>query len=142
MTTRGDIVREARAWLGVKWQHQGRTRYGIDCIGLLQKTALELGLIDSMAPARYGRRPDGTLLAQIREAGLTEVPVGKAQPGDIAVFSRAGEPFHLGIMTSRGGVASVVHAYADGRQVREENLAGIPPEFGFMTHAFLFPGIE
>jgi cell wall-associated NlpC family hydrolase len=29
------IVSAARSWLGVPWRHQGRTRQGVDCAGLV-----------------------------------------------------------------------------------------------------------
>ena len=32
---RREIVDAARNWVGVPYRHQGRTRNGIDCVGLL-----------------------------------------------------------------------------------------------------------
>ena len=38
-----EIVEYARTWLGTKWRHQGRSKQGIDCIGLIIRTAEEFG---------------------------------------------------------------------------------------------------
>lgn len=45
MATRAQIVEEARSYLGTKWLHQGRTRDGVDCAGLVACVGNALGLI-------------------------------------------------------------------------------------------------
>ena len=40
--TREMVVAEARTWIGVKWRHQGRTREGVDCIGLPQQADMKV----------------------------------------------------------------------------------------------------
>ena len=37
------IVAAARTWLGVPWRHQGRTRQGVDCAGLVVLVGRGLG---------------------------------------------------------------------------------------------------
>ena len=44
MTERHDIVTCARQFLDVRFVHQGRSREGLDCLGLLIATAREAGL--------------------------------------------------------------------------------------------------
>ena len=46
MVTRTDIVAAARGWLGVPWRHQGRSRAGVDCVGLVVVVCRSLGLSD------------------------------------------------------------------------------------------------
>jgi cell wall-associated NlpC family hydrolase len=40
------IIAAARSWLGVPWRHQGRTRQGVDCAGLVVLVGRGLGLDD------------------------------------------------------------------------------------------------
>ena len=140
MATRADIVAAAESWLGVKWQHQGRTRHGIDCIGLPAVVALELGIVRDLPRADYPRRPDGTLVRRLRDASaLTEIRVADAAPGDIAVFSRAGAAYHCGILCELHGQPAVIHAYASARRVVRETVADAATSVGTWTHAFRFP---
>ena len=143
MPARADIVAAARNYVGVKWQHQGRTHHGIDCVGVIECSSVDCDLIETVFPANYPRRPNGSLLQVLRSREqLTEITVGHSEPGDIVVFSLAGEPFHCGIRAERDGLATVVHAYAVGRKVREDRIAELPRHFGIVTHAFQFDGLE
>ena len=74
---RGDlIVAEARRWIGVRWRHQGRSRSGVDCIGLcLCAVEAATGTAFS-APATYSRRPAGSALQQALAAALDRVQNG------------------------------------------------------------------
>ncbi len=143
MPARSDIVAAARNYLGVKWQHQGRTHHGIDCIGIIECSSVDCNLIEAVFPANYPRRPNGELLPSLRgRLQLNEISVGDSRPGDILVFSLAGHPFHCGIRAERDSLPTVIHAYAIGRKVREDRIAELPPKFGIVTHAFQFGGLE
>lgn len=139
MVDRADIIREARTWIGVTWQHQGRTRLGIDCVGMPDCVALSLGLIDVLHPANYPENPDGTFLKEFRATAATEIRPREAVAGDLAVFTAGTIQCHCGILSIRYGVLSIIHAYKAGRVVLEETLADVPPSIGIMTHAFTFP---
>lgn len=99
------IVTEARAWKGVEYLHQGRTRAGIDCAGLpwAVYTALGVAVEDFRA---YGEEADpAELLRRLRAALGAEVataPVNESdlQPGDVVLFQFRIEsaPRHLGIV--------------------------------------------
>ncbi len=116
------IVAEARRWIGVRWRHQGRSRAGVDCIGLCL-CALEAGAGATFdAPATYARRPSGRLLQAALAAALDPVQSGSGQAGDIALFSEAGQRVHVGILASKEGVQTVIHAHARRRAVVEEPL--------------------
>lgn len=141
MVTRDDIVAAARTWIGVRWQHQGRTRHGIDCIGLPAVVAFELGLIAALPAADYPRRPNGTFLTRFRASGLAEIRPAEAGAGDLVVFTAGTMACHCGIRAAMYGRPSIVHAHAAGRRVREELLAEIPATLGIVTHAFQFPNL-
>lgn len=76
------IVAEARTWLGVPWRHQGRSRAGVDCAGLvvLVARALELADYDSTA---YGRRAQGQGFVEHFRAHMDGIAITQAKPGDV-----------------------------------------------------------
>jgi NlpC/P60 family putative phage cell wall peptidase len=119
--SRAQIVAEARSWLGVKWRHQGRTRCGVDCAGLVVNVAhaLELSEFDTRDYARQAA--DETLLDICREH-LIPVRLADLAPGDVLVTAWENQR-HIGIV----GVHPVsgltmIHAYAPSRAVVEMRL--------------------
>jgi cell wall-associated NlpC family hydrolase len=115
MTTRQDIVDTARKYLGVRYKHQGRNEFGLDCLGLVVRVAHDLGLSDEDSND-YGRVPDGRRLMREMDARLD--PVQTAQPGDVLLMRFEQNPQHLAIVTDRG----IIHSYAQVRQVVEHRL--------------------
>ena len=79
------IVAEARTWLGVLWRHQGRTRAGIDCVGLLVCVARALGLSDYDSTG-YGRHAQGQSFVRHFQANMDGIALAAARPGDVLVF--------------------------------------------------------
>jgi hypothetical protein len=130
ITTRAAFVEEARRFLGVRWQHQGRSERGIDCVGLLVVPALELGVLRAdQDVVDYQRAPHGDRLdvllhkhcrrlASWQEAREADVLAIKFvdQPQHVMIVSRAFDPrwgFH------------VIHAFGNseaGGEVVEHRL--------------------
>lgn len=125
----------ARAYLGVPWRHLGRSREGIDCIGLVLLAARACG-IAADDPAPYAREPASHRLRQELAGMLDEVPLAEARAGDVVVFNLGLYAGHLGVrgVHPEYRVPSVIHAYAPRRRVVEEPLATI--EAGTLTCAF------
>ncbi len=117
------IVAAARCWLGVPWRHQGRTRQGVDCAGLVVLVGRGLGLADYDTSA-YGRRPEGQGFVQHFRAAMDGIPLLGAEPGDVLVFADAAYPCHCGFLTGKHGVPHLLHAHALRRKVLEEPYAG------------------
>ena len=117
MTDRQDIVTEARTWLGVRWRHQGRTRFGIDCVGLIVVVGRELGLLDYDFGG-YGRRPDKSFMSHFETNG-TRVPRADRQAGDVAIFKDQNYPCHVGLFGSKADRLTVIHARAPKKVVEE-----------------------
>jgi cell wall-associated NlpC family hydrolase len=115
------LVVAARKFLGVPWRHLGRTRAGVDCIGLVLLAAREIGH-DLPDPAPYERKPQGARLVDglARHARRVADPL----PGDVLVFRTGLFGGHVGIATSHRtyGGAGVLHAYATHRHVVEQPL--------------------
>ena len=117
MITAADFVREARSLVGVPWVHLGRTRHGVDCIGLIVLAAKNAGLDvfeESGCPriSRYGRKPDPKLYELVaRHCERATSPV----PGSVALFRFHGEKHsrHFGVITFDD---TMIHAEAKSRQ--------------------------
>ena len=115
MPTKEELVLQARTWLGVPYKHQGRTRSGVDCGGLLLCVGEELG-IQVVHPETYSMSPDPKLIQASILANCTKVD--SIQPGDVLWFSFAGEPRHVGLASDIG----VIHSWAKPGKVVEHRL--------------------
>lgn len=144
MTARADVVAAARGWLGVPWRHQGRSRAGVDCAGLLIAIARELRLADVDVGA-YPMHADGSSLRSLCGAYMTSIPIGDAAAGDVVLLCfRAGMPeSHLALVTDypRGGLA-LLHALnrAHGGGVIEHRLDAHWRRT--ITAAYRMPGVD
>ena len=131
------IVTEARGWLGVPWRHQGRSRAGIDCVGLVVLVARTLGLSDYDHTA-YSRRAQGQGFVEPFRANMDGIAIPDARPGDVLVFADAAYPCHCGFRSERLEHPHLIHAHALRRQVIEEPYAGEWP--AKIKFAFRFRG--
>lgn len=125
-TTREAVVACARALLGVRFRHQGRSAvHGLDCLGFLMVVAEGADVtFGGLPPASldetdYGTRPDAAALKA--KLGQWLVPVEVAQPGDVVLLEIQGEPQHLALVGDyrQAGELSLIHAYAPARKVVE-----------------------
>jgi cell wall-associated NlpC family hydrolase len=115
-----DIVATARRYLGVPWQHQGRSRLGLDCAGLAVLVARELHL-STFDIQGYGRRPQGDSLRRaLQDAGCTPQPITL---GALLLMRFGREPQHLAIVGDypHGGL-SLIHGLATSKAVVEHRL--------------------
>ena len=136
---RNRIVTEARSWLGVRWRHQGRTRHGVDCAGLVVNVGKALGAVDYDA-TDYQRRTNGReFLRHFRAAGGVEIRFADAAPGDVLVFRDDLYPCHSTILAERHGQPSIIHACARRRKVIEEVLS--PAWIDRLVGCFRYPGV-
>lgn len=133
MTTRQDIVDEARKHLGCRWVHQGRSRAGVDCVGLVIKVAHGLGL-STFDIADYSRQPDPAMMRALLAEHME--PASKPQLGDVLLMRFEKEPQHVAIVTDIG----IIHAYAQARRVVEHRLDSVWKSR--IVGAYAFKGIE
>ena len=130
MSTRDDIVRQARTWLGTPFHHQARLKaVGCDCLGLIVGVVDELGLKDSSGTplaaydeVTYSREPDGAYLTQKLVGLLDEVPIAEMRAGDLALFRVRENPQHLAILTDYENTIGMIHCFAQARRVVEHRL--------------------
>jgi NlpC/P60 family putative phage cell wall peptidase len=144
MTTRADIVSEARSWLGTKWLHQASVKgVGTDCIGLIGGVALELGLPGAEEwkadPTLhcYGREPDARMLLSAVVGYLDPVDRADMAPGDVLLLRFNEAPQHFAIMS---GDEMMIHAYAQARRVVENRIDDVWRKR--ILRAYAFRGVD
>jgi len=118
-----ELVAAARSYTGVRWHHQGRTRAGLDCVGLIICVLRDLGLSDYDVGG-YGALPDGTMSKVLRERCILQSPGTEPAPGMIAEMRFEVLPQHLGFIVPYhlGGV-SLLHVMSlHPRKVTEHRL--------------------
>lgn len=116
---RAEIVAAARSFLGVPFRHQGRTRHGLDCIGLVVAVARDLGRYEGDVTGYQRRTSGNSFMAQMQAEGLRDVPWECRLPGDVVLMHDNHYPCHVAILSETD---RIVHAFALRRQVVEEVL--------------------
>lgn len=124
------IVDTARTWKGVPYLHQGRNRFGADCVGFPLGVYAELGVVLPDWRA-YGLEADpDELLRRIGAAlgmPVTVAPVGHSdlQAGDVVIFRfpHVKTPRHLAIIADReGGGFNFIESNGNEGRVIERRL--------------------
>lgn len=133
MIDREAFVAEARSYLRTPFRHTGRTRRGLDCVGLL---VVSLAAVGREVEDRldYGRTPIGDGLRNVLVEHFGD-PIGDIpQAGDVALmrWHQDGQVDlfnHVGILTDYpfGGLA-LLHALFSNREVVEHRLGGHWPQ--------------
>lgn len=137
MTTRDNIVQEARKWVGVPYRHAGRNEHGIDCVGLIIKVAHGVGLT-SYDTMNYPKRPNAADLLREMRNHLQQVPKADADHGDILVIAAPSSPVHMGVLEiDERDQPWLIHAYAPARKVIREALGKRD-----VRMAFHYTGVE
>ncbi len=123
VVTAADVERAGRSYLGVRWLHQGRTRQGLDCAGLVIRVAHDLGLT-GFDTCDYARIPSGGQMRATMQAQCIELPPEtEPRAGLVALMRFAREPQHVAIIAThpQGGL-SLLHALTFERRVCEHRL--------------------
>lgn len=142
MTTRTQIVTEARTWLGTPFHHQARIKgVGVDCVGLLIALGRQFGMVPLEWDVQgYDRNPDGrTLLAGCMEM-MTPIEQDAMRPGDVVLVRFDAHPQHVGIVGDyRHGGLSIIHASGNAGSVIETRL--MFSSAMLFVAAFSLPGV-
>lgn len=143
MTTRADIVAEARTWLQTPWVHQHCMKgVAVDCAQMVMAVARACGQApEDLRLADYGRNPDGTIqrmcLAHMDPIGQDEL-----KPGDVVSVAMDHQPQHVGIVGDYvSGGLSFIHASNSGRKQVIESRLVFMRRFRFMA-AYRFRGLS
>ena len=118
-----DVLALARTFIGVPWKHQGRTRNGIDCVGILITVGAELGLHDYADDVAYRRLSSGSdLIKPFVEHCDRVTDLNNLQSGDILIVRDTLYPQHVVMVANEEGRISIVHATVHKGAVVEELL--------------------
>lgn len=138
MPSRAEIVAEARKWIDTPWKHQGRSERGIDCAGVVVKTAHALKFSE-FDVTNYQRNTRGHQFMDYFREHMEEIPLTKIQEGDVVLFRDSMFPCHSAVVSVKHGELHIIHAYARRKQVLEEPLSA---EWkGKWIAAFKFKGV-
>lgn len=112
--TRKIICDEARKLEGIRYQHEGRTEEGLDCVGLPYFLSKKFELeIDNVR--NYSMLPDGKmLLRNLKEKCGKQKNKNEAKAGDILLMRFAEEPQHVAILLEDD---YIIHSYLKVRKV-------------------------
>jgi NlpC/P60 family putative phage cell wall peptidase len=117
VTTRADVVAEARTWIGTPWVHQASLKgVGCDCIGFPVGVGAELGLPEAahwkadLRFRNYGRLPLPDKLLESCGDYLDQIPIADAGLGDVLLLTFATQPMHFAIVSALGPMY-MTHAY-------------------------------
>jgi cell wall-associated NlpC family hydrolase len=115
-----DVIENARSWLGVRFLHQGRSRFGVDCLGFIAAMLHELGSDVFMRhlPQAYGRDPQALLIDGL--TNLTcEIPL---QAGALVLIKWPASKFpsHAAVYTG----TTLIHCFQSQGRVLEHGYRG------------------
>lgn len=145
MSTRADVVRVARSYIGTPWHHMARRPgVGLDCAGVIVCVARELGLVvaDFDGPA-YKPTPDGEAMVATCKKHMLPVSREAMQPGDVIVIITDAFPQHMAILGDyvHGGL-SIIHAANNAHPPRVIETRLMWSRAQRFVAAFALPGIE
>lgn len=156
MTTRAQLVAEARSWVGVPIFHHGRSREGgVDCLGLILGVAEGTAYPYPIAIPDYGRLPNSHHLITAMDAHLLRLDWPRARTdagdcGDVAAtadelgdgdviglsWGKRDHPMHLAIAATFDGRRTIVHASPNDRRVLEVTFGGVWADRACMAWRF------
>jgi len=115
--TRDEIINESFDWLGVPFAHQGRSKHGVDCIGLVYciGKSLNADTNNYIDDTTYSMDPQKALQLKI-DRHLKRVPFvnNKFTKGNILLFAYGRIPQHVGISL---GNDFFIHAFEPEKNV-------------------------
>lgn len=114
------ITNQAKQWIDAPYLHQGRSRLGCDCIGLIIGVAQELDILPPhFLDYPYEREPDPDFLIGQLEEYCDQIAMGNTfdksalQPGDILVFRIKSYPRHLAFYDPQPDYDRIIHALSE-----------------------------
>lgn len=108
MTSAYDIIRTARAAVGVPYKSNGRKiRVGLDCAGLVLMVAKTFGISVPCPPTDYARAHRLDYVLDQMKRNFDRIPSHFAKPGMVVVMRPGQSLAHLGIIDT---MATVIEA--------------------------------
>lgn len=123
MILRKAVGDAALNYVGTRFRIRGRSRMGIDCVGLLLAAGRDAGVSLQDTDKQYIRTPDVELFKQMIRAQSRPGDINCIQTGSILMLRQGITPCHCGLAIMEGGAASIVHASMEYRKVLLEPLS-------------------
>lgn len=125
-TERVAFIAAARARLGIKFRHRGRSLRSLDCAGLVLCSLVGIGRPVQDLRA-YGPNPHQDGLGEAVRANLGEPIAFGWQPdvgraGDVLLMRNKGDPRHVALLGEHEGALTLIHADADRGKVVEHSF--------------------
>ena len=140
--TRDQVQEIARGWLGVPFRDRGRSRSGVDCIGLLCVIADAIQIPYQDVPG-YSIQPSRErLILTYFDKYLIPLKMDYPWPGTIGVFAGAILPAHVGLFSWKHGQLHLIHARKDCNKVIEQPFSIDDRSEGRVVARYAFPGLE
>lgn len=118
--TSQDLVDKCRSFVGTKFVHQGRSKHGVDCAGLIVLSAKELGAsVDDFTA--YTMQPSAAVFFEYISKHADRVPDHEMQLGDLLIFEFDANPQHIAIL-SKVNPFYMIHAANMHRKVVEHRI--------------------
>lgn len=135
------VIAVARSFVGVPYRHQGYSRQGVDCWGLVRLTCETLDIVppDFVPSASYGRLPNGVLLASVAKHCVS---IDTLELACIVLMCWPGNrsPMHMALVNQREGRPYLIHANSDHGKVVEHGYQH--PWTLFQHSLWRLPGVE
>ncbi len=116
MTSRADVLAEARTWLGTPWHHSACVKgEGVDCVYFPFAVCRDLGILPAgFTMPEYVKTPDGATLMATCDRLMQRVSRADMREADLIVLATDVDPQHVGIIYDyRPGVFGIIHASND-----------------------------
>ena len=105
------FVEQVLTWEGVSFHHQGRNRYGVDCVGVtiaaLQEQGVEVEDLVGYSPSAAG----SILIPSIEASNLFRRKTHNEDldEGDVLVFTVGNQPCHTAVYLGDGFMLHATH---------------------------------
>jgi len=139
--TRQEVVDFARSCKNIPYKHQGRSKLGVDCAGILVMLGEWLGEYSENKEARrYSRNPASFSLKKELDKMLIQIDRQEIDCGDILLLKIVREPQHVGIVTDYSEQSfGMIHCYQSIGRVVEHRLNRFWAEK--IVQAYQIPGV-
>jgi NlpC/P60 family putative phage cell wall peptidase len=124
MTTRAEIIAEARSWKGTPYRHQGRLKgVAVDCAGLVNKSGETFGCVSATDANKtdYLSEPDPIKMKAALDKLYIRIPKTEMRPADIPWMRARSKAQHIGILSERNTLIHAVQNY-DVQELPIDNM--------------------
>jgi cell wall-associated NlpC family hydrolase len=143
MLDRHAILTTLESLIGVPFMHRGRSRFGVDCLGLVMLVAHEHGIALEDVAA-YPLATSGEWMREECQRQLVDIPQGQIAPGDVVQWAEVwrtpkAPPCNLAFVGWAAGRQTLIHATVRHQRVVAHDLS--PLWRTAIVWAYQLPGV-